>query len=44
MKMTTPPGQISQFTIGLVNVTDKGGDIVMGWDRTGAVVPFTVSQ
>ena len=42
MKMVTPAVQIDQFTIGFVNMTDKGGAIAMGWDKTGAVAPFTV--
>jgi hypothetical protein len=33
-----------QFTIGFVDMTDKGGKIAMGWEKTGATVPFTVAQ
>jgi hypothetical protein len=44
MKMVTPAIGIDEFTIGFVNMTDKGGAIAMGWEKTGAVVPFTVSQ
>jgi len=44
MKMVTPANSLDQFTIGFVNITDKGGAIAMGWETTGAVVPFTVSQ
>ena len=44
MKMMTPAVSIDQFTIGFVNMTDKGGAIAMGWDKTAAVVPFTVAQ
>jgi hypothetical protein len=44
MKLMTPAVSIDQFTIGFVNMTDKGGAIAMGWDRTAAVVPFTVAQ
>jgi hypothetical protein len=43
MKMTTPAYSFDQFTIGFVNMTDKGGAIAMAWEKTGAVVPFTVS-
>jgi len=44
MKMVTPAVSIDQFTIGFVNMTDAGGAIAMGWEKTGAVVPFTVAQ
>jgi hypothetical protein len=44
MKMTTPANSFDQFSIGFVNVTDKGGAIAMAWEKTGAVVPFTVAQ
>jgi hypothetical protein len=43
MKMVTPAVAIDQFTIGFVNMTDKGGAIAMGWEKTGAVAPFTVA-
>jgi len=43
MKMVTPAVSIDQFTIGFVNMTDTGGAIGMGWEKTGAVVPFTVT-
>jgi hypothetical protein len=33
-----------QFTIGFVDMTDKGGKIAFAWDKTGATVPFTVAQ
>jgi hypothetical protein len=42
MKMTTPAFSFDQFTIGFVNMTDKGGAIAMAWEKTGAVVPFTI--
>jgi Protein of unknown function (DUF2911) len=42
MKMATPANSFDQFTIGFVNMTDKGGAIAMAWEKTGAVVPFTV--
>jgi len=44
MKMMTPANSFDQFTIGFVNMTDKGGGIAMAWEKTGAVVPFTVTQ
>jgi len=43
MKMVTPAISIDQFTIGFANMTDKGGAIAMGWEKTGAVLPFTVA-
>lgn len=33
-----------QFTIGFVDMTDKGGKIAMAWEKSGATVPFTVAQ
>jgi hypothetical protein len=42
MKMTTPANSFDQFSIGFVNMTDKAGAIAMAWEKTGAVVPFTV--
>jgi hypothetical protein len=44
MQMTTTANSFDQFTIGFVNMTDKGGAIAMAWEKTGAVVPFTVAQ
>jgi hypothetical protein len=44
MKIVTPAVSIDQFTIGFVNMTDKGGAIGIGWEKTGALVPFTVAQ
>lgn len=44
MKMVTPAVAIDQFTIGFVNMTEKGGVIAMGWEKTGAIAPFTVAQ
>jgi len=44
MKMVTPILNIEQFTIEFVNMTDKGGAIAMGWEKTGGVAPFTVAQ
>lgn len=29
-----------QFTIGFVDMTEKGGKIAMAWEKTGAAVPF----
>jgi Protein of unknown function (DUF2911) len=43
MKMVTPANSFDQFTIGFVNMTDKGGAIAMAWEKSGAVVPFTVA-
>ena len=44
MKMVTPAVSIDQFTIGFVNMADNGGAIGMGWEKAGALVPFTVGQ
>ncbi len=44
MKMTPTMNSFDQFTIGFVNMSDKGGAIAMAWEKTGAVVPFTVAQ
>jgi hypothetical protein len=44
MKIVTPAVSIDQFTIGFVNMTDNGGAIGIGWEKTGALVPFTVTQ
>jgi hypothetical protein len=33
-----------QFTIGFVDVNDAGGKIAMGWEHTGATVPFTIAH
>ncbi len=42
MKIVTPAVSIDQLTIGFVNMTDKGGAIGIGWEKTGALVPFAV--
>jgi Protein of unknown function (DUF2911) len=44
VKMVTPILNIEQFTIEFVNMTDRGGMIAMGWEKTGGVVPFTLAQ
>jgi len=44
MKMLTPLLNLEQFTIEFVNMTDKDGAIAMGWEKTGAFVPFTIVQ
>ncbi len=33
-----------QFTIGFVDMADKGGKIAFAWEKTGATVPFSVAQ
>ncbi len=33
-----------QFTIAFADMTDKGGKLVLAWEKTAASVPFTVSQ
>jgi hypothetical protein len=44
MTMMKPAVSVDQFTIGFVDMTDKGGKLAMTWEKTGAVVPFTVAQ
>jgi Protein of unknown function (DUF2911) len=44
MTMVKPAVAHDQFTVGFVDMTDKGGKIAMGWEKTGAIVPFTVAQ
>jgi DUF2911 family protein len=44
MKMVTPQVSVDQFTIGFVDMTEKGGKLAMAWEKTAAVVPFTASQ
>ncbi|HKF44610.1 MAG TPA: DUF2911 domain-containing protein [Thermoanaerobaculia bacterium] len=44
MKMVATDNSHDQFTIGFLNVTDKGGAIAMAWEKTGAIAPFTVAQ
>ncbi len=44
MKMITPAVSIDQFTIGFVDMSEKGGKLAMAWEKTAAVVPFNVVQ
>jgi hypothetical protein len=44
MVMLKPAVSIDQFSIGFVDMSDKGGKVAMAWEKTGAVVPFTVAQ
>ena len=44
MTMLTPKASIDQFTIGFVDMTDAGGKLAMAWDKTAALVPFTVAR
>jgi len=43
MTMVTPRATIEQWTINFIDMTDAGGKIVFAWDKTEAVVPFTVA-
>jgi DUF2911 family protein len=43
MKMITPAVSVEQFTIAFADMTDGGGKLAMVWEKTGAVVPFTIS-
>jgi hypothetical protein len=42
MTMVTPKASVEQFTIAFVDMTDAGGKLAMVWDKTGALVPFTL--
>ena len=44
MKMITPQVSVDQFTIAFVDMTDNGGKLAMVWEKTGAVVPFSVAK
>ena len=44
MTMVTPKVSIDQFTIGFVDMTDAGGKLALGWEKTVGVVHFTVAQ
>jgi DUF2911 family protein len=44
MTMVTPRATIDQWTINFIDVTDAGGKIVFGWEKTEGVVPFTVAK
>ncbi len=44
MAMLTPKASIDQFTIGFVDMTETGGKLAMAWDKTVALVPFTVAK
>ena len=44
MAMMTPKASIDQFTIGFVDMSDAGGKLALAWDKTVALVPFTVAQ
>lgn len=43
MTMMKPAVSVDQFTIGFVDMNDKGGKLAMAWGNTSAVVPFTVA-
>ncbi len=44
MKMVTPQVSVDQFTFAFVDMTDNGGKLAMAWEKTAAVVPFTVAK
>ncbi|HSS45300.1 MAG TPA: DUF2911 domain-containing protein [Thermoanaerobaculia bacterium] len=44
MKMITPAVSVDQFSIGFVEMTEKGGKLAMVWEKTAAIVPFTVAE
>jgi hypothetical protein len=44
MTMMTPAVSVEQFTIGFADMTATGGKLTMAWEKTAAVVPFTVAK
>jgi hypothetical protein len=44
MTMSAMQSTVDQFTITFLEVTDKGGQLAMVWEKTVAIVPFTVAQ
>ena len=44
MTMMTPAVSIDQFSIGFADMTDAGGKLAMAWEKTAAVVPFTIAK
>lgn len=44
MKMVTPQVSVDQFTIAFADMSEKGGKLAMVWEKTGAVVPFTIGE
>jgi Protein of unknown function (DUF2911) len=43
MRMAKSPLSVDQFTIAFLEVTEKGGEISMAWDKELAVVHFSVT-
>jgi hypothetical protein len=44
MTMVTPAVSIDQFTIAFADMSDAGGKLAMGWEKSAAFVPFTVAK
>ena len=44
MQVSKLPFSVEQFTIGFVDVTDRGGKLAIWWDTVSATVPFTVTE
>ena len=44
MTMLQPKASIDQFTIGFVDMTNDAGKLAMAWEKTAALVPFTVAK
>jgi hypothetical protein len=44
MTMMTPAVSVDQWSIGFVDMSDAGGKLAMAWEKTAAVVPFTIGQ
>ncbi|HTY40638.1 MAG TPA: DUF2911 domain-containing protein [Thermoanaerobaculia bacterium] len=43
MTMKTLSASIDQFTIAFADMTDAGGKLVLAWDKTAAMAPFTLA-
>ena len=44
MTLMTPAVSVDQFTIGFADMTADGGKLTMAWEKTAAVLPFTVAK
>ena len=44
MKVATGATSVEQFTIGFIDMTEKGGTVAMWWEKTTATVAFTIGS
>jgi hypothetical protein len=44
MKMIMRDAVVDQFTIGFIDMSDKGGKLAMVWEKTVGTAPFTVGN